>query len=443
MKVAYIIPGTGGAFYCENCVRDLSLVRGLAELGHEVCVVPMYLPVMPDEPHTVPESPVFYGAVRLYFEHCWPGLRWLPFALRSWLDSAPFLRLAARRAGSTRAEGLEDLTLSMLRGEEGGQAFELERVVRWLKREVQPDVVHISNGLLLGLARRLSEELDARIVCSLQDEDAWVDAMPDEFAEQVWSLMSERAAEVTCVPVSQHYAARVGPRLGRADGFEHVVPLGVDTTRFHPPAARPVRPVIGYLSRLHEGLGLGVLVNAFILLKQSSECQDARLRLAGGSTGEDAAFIKAIRQQLWRAGVMQDVDIVEAFDPASRAEFLQSLTLLSVPMPHGEAFGLFQLEAMACGVPVVQPAVGGFPEVAELTGGSRIYEPNDAAMLAATWKALLVDPAQLEALGQQGLTSVRNGFTIKRMAERMSDVYTHLHSGPDRHTDRTPVLPHL
>ena len=425
MKIAYIIPGTGGAFYCENCVRDLSLVRGLAELGHEVCVVPMYLPVMPDEPHTVPESPVFYGAVRLYFEHCWPWLRRLPFGLRSWLDAAPLLRMAARRAGSTRAEGLEDLTLSMLRGEKGNQAAELERLVRWLKRELQPEVVHISNGLLLGLARRLREALDARIVCSLQDEDAWVDAMPDEFAEQVWTLMAERAAGVTCVPVSRQYADRVSARLGGRDGFEHVVPLGVDTARFHPATSKPDRPVIGYLSRLHEGLGLGVLVNAFVLLKQSSELQDARLRLAGGSTGEDAAFIKTIRQQLWRAGVMADVDIVEAFDPASRVEFLQSLTLLSVPMPQGEAFGLFQLEAMACGVPVVMPAVGGFPEVAELTGGSRIYTPNDAPTLAATWKALLADPAQLETLGQQGLTSVRNRFTIKHMAERMSEVYDH------------------
>ena len=423
MKIAYVIPGTGGAFYCENCVRDLSLAKGLVALGHEVCMVSMYLPAMPDEPHPVKESPVFYGAVRLYLEHRWPALQRLPFGMRKMLDSGPLLALAARRAGSTRASGLEELTVDMLRGETGTQAAELDRVVQWLGRNVQPDVVHLSNALLLGLAPRMRTELGAQVVCSLQDEASWIDTMPGDYPARVWDLMAQRAADVTCVAVSQYYADLVRPRMRLEEGRLHVVPLGVDTELFHPAPTPPEVPTIGYLSRLHEELGLGVLVDAFIALKRDPAFRSLRLRLAGGSTPEDSRFIAEIRRSLRREGVLQDVDFVEEFDPARRAGFLRTLTLLSVPIPGGEAFGLFQLEAMASGVPVVQPAVGGFPEVAGLTGGSLVYEPSDTGALVTALRRLLSDETGRKTLAQEGLTSVRNRFTIRQMAERVSDVY--------------------
>jgi len=186
VKIVYIVPGTGGAFYCENCIRDMNLARAMSELGHDVTVVPMYLPLMPDELSPPRSSPIFYGAVALYLAHISPFFRRLPRCFRRLFDAMPILRLAVRRAGSTRAAGLEELTLSMLRGEEGGQAEELGRLCAWLSRNLQPDIVHLSNALLLGLARRLKQQLNARMVCSLQDEDAWVDAMPAPYREQVW-----------------------------------------------------------------------------------------------------------------------------------------------------------------------------------------------------------------------------------------------------------------
>ncbi|MDP6631242.1 MAG: glycosyltransferase family 4 protein [Kiritimatiellia bacterium] len=423
MKIAYVIPGTGGAFYCENCVRDLSLVKGLVEQGHEICVGSMYLPAMPDEPHPVKESPVFYGAVRLYLEHRWPALQRLPFGVRKVLDSGPLIALAARRAGSTRASGLEELTIDMLRGEAGSQAAELDRLVRWLGEHVQPDVVHLSNALLLGLAPRMRSALGARVVCSLQDEASWVATMPGSYPARVWALMAQHTQGVTCVAVSRYYADHVQPLLGLEDGQLHVIPLGVDTETFTPAASPPGVPTIGFLSRLNEGLGLGVLVDAFSELKRDPAFRSLRLRLAGGSTPEDSRFIRTIRRSLRREGVLQDVDFVEEFDPERRAEFLRTLTLLSVPILEGEAFGLFQLEAMASGVPVVQPAVGGFPEVAELTGGSLVYEPDDTASLVTALRRVLSDETERNALAREGLTSAHNRFTIRQMATRMSEVY--------------------
>jgi hypothetical protein len=62
-------------------------------------------------------------------------------------------------------------------GEQGAQKDELEHMVNWIAEHCKPDVIHISNALLLGLAKRLKEKTGVPVVCSLQDEDVWVDAV--------------------------------------------------------------------------------------------------------------------------------------------------------------------------------------------------------------------------------------------------------------------------
>jgi len=425
MKIVLIVPGTGGAFYCENCIRDLNLAAGLREMGHDVYVLPMYLPLMPGEPPPARICPVFYGAVSLYLGHVSPGFRKLPHRLRRAFDCRPMLKLAVRRASSTRASGLEGLTISMLEGELGGQSDELERLAQWLSVHIKPDVVHLSNALLLGLARRLKQKLGTRITCALQDEDTWVDAMAGDYPRKVWELMAERAADVDAfLPVSQHFAARMQPRLRLPDAKLHVVHNGIDTTAFTPRlGGPPTPPVIGYLSRLCKSLGLEILVDAFILLKREPHHAALKLRAAGGATGDDDAFLTHLRAKLQQAGCLEDAEFLEDFDRPSRARFLTGLTLMSVPAPRGEAFGMYQLEALASGVPVVQPALGAFPEVLKLTGGGITYAPNDAATLASAMASLLRDPLRAQALAQEGRNAVRNAFSMQTMAARTTAVY--------------------
>ena len=154
MRIVYIVPGSGGSFYCQNCIRDIGVVKALRREGHDAVIVPMYLPLSSEDKPTVRTAPVFYGAVRIYIEQMFPAFRRLPRWVGRALDSMPVLKLAALKAGSMRASGLEDMTLSMLRGEAGFQSAELDRLAAWLRSAERPDVVHISNALLLGLARR-------------------------------------------------------------------------------------------------------------------------------------------------------------------------------------------------------------------------------------------------------------------------------------------------
>jgi hypothetical protein len=110
MKIAQIIPGSGGSFYCGNCMRDSKFVKALKDLGHQVIKVPLYLPIF-DDAHDLDEVPVFYGAVNLYLKQQFPIFRHMPSFIEHALDSKSVLEMAARKAGSTRAKGLEGMTI--------------------------------------------------------------------------------------------------------------------------------------------------------------------------------------------------------------------------------------------------------------------------------------------------------------------------------------------
>jgi glycosyltransferase involved in cell wall biosynthesis len=424
MKIAHIIPGSGGTFYCQNCMRDSELVKSLTSLGHDISMVPMYLPLSIDEPKTMDGIPIFYGAINMYLQEKVPFYRHVPQWLEKLFDSQPFLRYAARKSGSTRASGLEDMTISMLRGEDGRQSSQLDHLITFLGDEIKPDVVHLSNALLLGLARRIKNDLGVTIVCSLQDENEWVDPMRDQYRSTVWDLMAERAAEVDMFVASSRYYADKSMELMRIPSEKiRVVHGGINLDGYQESPLPFDPPVIGYLCRMSEYFGMGVLFDAFLLLKQDERLHDVQLSLMGGYTGDDKRFVDALRRKAAGLGYEQDVHIHDVFDKESRIRFLKSLTLLSVPVPSGEAFGAYQVEALAAGVPIVQPNVGGYPEFVEATGGGIVYEPNNAASLAKALTVLLTDPQRTRELGAKGRIAVLKKYSVHDMASGMVDVY--------------------
>ncbi|MFC1582730.1 glycosyltransferase family 4 protein [Planctomycetota bacterium] len=424
MKTAYIVPGTGGTFYCQNCVRDISLLRELARLDHDVIAVPMYLPPQIGGQHIETDAPIFYGAVSLYLEHRMPWLRIFPRFMRRLLDLPAMLRYAARKSGTVRAHGLEDMTISMLKGENGEQAAELERLVAWLKREGDIDLVHISNALLLGLIDRIKDELKVPIICSLQDEEQWIDSMDDPFRSQVWDIIREKVSKVDAfIAVSDYYAALMQNRLAIPAAKMHTVPLGISPDR-STENARPFNPpVIGYLARLSRNQGLDQLLDAFILLKKKKGFEKVRLHVTGGQTGDDVEFIAQVEKRIRSAGLEQDIEFFSKFGEKDRDLFLQDLTVMCVPSLEGEAFGLFQIEAMAAGVPAVQPAAGAYPEIIANTGGGITYPPDGPEALADTLADLLSDPERVAALGRAGRQAVSEKYTLKQMAENTAAVY--------------------
>ena len=423
MRIVHIVPGSGGTFYCENCLRDTALVRAMRARGHDVIMVPLYLPIFTDET-AAGDSEVFFGGVNVYLQQKVKLFRSTPRWLDRLFDSDAVLRTAARRAGSTRADGMGEMTHSMILGEDGRQAKELDRLVTWLASEAPPDVVHLSNVMLIGLARAIRERLGCPVVCSLQDEDVWIDAVEDPWKERCWVAISERCRDVAgLVAVSDWYAEQMRERLEVPAELIRTVHLGIDVSDMVPCAHAPEVPTIGFLARLCEAQGLGVLIDAYLKLRQRPGFEKVRLRATGGLTQDNRRFMAAQTRRLQAAGAWDDVDILEDFSRPARREFLAGLSVLSVPVPGGEAFGSFMLEAMAMGVPVVQPEAGAFGEIVSLTGGGVTYDPDAGDGLVSALGELLGNDARRLALGQAGRKTVREAFTIETMAEKMEAVY--------------------
>jgi glycosyltransferase involved in cell wall biosynthesis len=416
--------------FCGACLRDNALVKALRQAGHSVTLLPLYLPLKTDEPDESRGAPVFFGGINVYLEQRFPVFQHLPAWLRRWLDSPKLLRLVGTRAAQTRPDQVGDLTVSMLRGETGNQAREIDELIAWLRDHERPDIICLSNGLLAGMIRRLKRELGVAVVGTLQGEDAFVDALAPNHREEAWRLLSERLAEADgLVAASRYYADQMARRLGFASDRIAVVPNGLSLEGWKVAETRPQPPVLGYFARMCTDKGLDRLVDAYLLIRRSGRVPGLRLAVGGGLSPSDQPLVDALQAKLRSAGVWGDCEFRPNLTHAEKQEFLRGLSVLSVPAHYGEAFGLYLIEAMAAGVPWVQPATGAFPEIAEASGGGLLCRANDSAALAEEIVKVLEDSALAARLGQAGRASVERLYHAGEAARRLIGVFDGVLSG--------------
>jgi glycosyltransferase involved in cell wall biosynthesis len=424
MKIAQLTPGSGDNFYCENCLRDAALVRAMRGLGADVLLLPMYLPLQSEKEGRLGSSEVFFGGVNVYLQQKLGFFRKTPRWIDRLFDSGWLLRLVSKKAGMTSARELGETTLSMLRGEQGRQVKELERLIEWLGREEnRVDVVILSNALLAGLAKRIKEALGTKVVCLLQDEDGFLDSLGTPYSERCWAELGNRAKDFDFfISVSKYYADVMAERLNISRDKLEVVYTGISLEGFKQDSETIDTPVIGYLSRMCPARGLDVLVDAFIILKQNEQNKDVKLKIAGGQLGSDKVFVDGLRKKILDCGLNDDVEFREDFGTESRLSFLNRLSVLCVPERSAVAYGLYVLEALAAGVAAVEPATGVFKELAEETGGIYLYKRNDAAGAAAAIEKVLSDKEYARQLGQAGKNAVFEKFDIQKTAKDLIGV---------------------
>lgn len=427
MNIVQLTPGAG-AMYCGNCLRDNALVAALRSLGHQALMVPLYLPLTLDEPDLSAGAPIFFGGISVYLEQ---KARWfgsVPAWTHRLLAARPLLRWAAGKAARTRPEQAGELTLSMLQGEHGRQARELKALVEWLQGQPRPDVVCLSNALLLGSARRLKNTLQTTVACMLQGEDSFLDALPVSHRSTCWNVVKERAADVDfLIAPSRYFADLMTRRLDLPPERVRVVHNGINLDGYDKEAALTARsndpPVLGYFARMCPEKGLDTLADAFILLRRRAKVPHLKLRVGGSCGPGDDPFVRQIRQRFESAGLLQDVEFHPNLDREGKIAFLRSLSVFSVPARYGEAFGLYVIEALATGVPVVQPRTAAFPELVAATGGGLLAEPGNGEALATVIEELLLNPERARDLGATGRRAVFEKFSARTMATSMLDVW--------------------
>lgn len=434
MKLALITPGTG-SYLCGVCMRDNALAKELRRQGDDAVMVPMYLPLQLDEEAATSGTRIFFGGISTFLREKYRILRKMP----RWMDRAlsqPWLLklVAGRAAAKTGGPDVAEMTLSMLRGEQGNQDGEVQELTNWLATAFQdekPDAIWISTALQAGLVRSFKEKLGVPVIGFLQGEDTFLDGLGEGYSEQVWALLSERMRDANLwVAPSRYFADLMAERLGwSADEAAKriaVVPNGIPTDGYGEFSYKPnpVAPVIGYLARMIPAKGLGLLVDAFIEIKKRNTIPGLQLHCAGSMTGTDAAYVDSLKARIKSVGLTDDVKWFPNVTRDEKIAFLKSLTVFSVPAISSEAFGLYVLEAMAAGVPVVLPRSWAFPEIIEATAGGVLYDPAGSEQervksLSDGLERLLVNKDGLPMYARQGHASVHRDYTMTAFASRL------------------------
>lgn len=425
MKIIYLITGSGGSFYCGNCYRDMIYLRAIRKVpGITASAIPLYLPPDGTNIETGLDTHVFFGAISMYLREKVPLLRNMPVFLDKLVDSAPMLKMAARRAGTTHTAGLEDMTLNMIRGENAFPEKELQRLIKYLTKDGKPDIIHLSNALIIGLARQLKKNLDVKIVCSLLNEDDWIDEMVEPYQSQAWKLISQEAGNVDAfITPSKYYKELFISRTGVSGANFHVIPLAADAGNLNSIQKRNNYPALGYFCRINSQNGFDKLVDAFIELKSGNSLPGLTLHVSGGFTGDDKSFIAEQIKKIKTHGLKSFIKIYPEFQGESKEEFFANIDIMSVPVRKHDGYGLYILEANAAGIPVVQPATGAFPEIIEKTMGGITYSPDTVKELTANLLKLFKDNTLREQLGTDGKKNVIKELSLEKMSEGLSEVY--------------------
>jgi glycosyltransferase involved in cell wall biosynthesis len=428
MRILHLTPGTGN-FHCGSCLRDHALIKALRVRGHDAMMAPLYLPLVTDRDLNEGPQPVRAGGIALYFQQKLPWFHRLPRIVHRWLSHPALLQLAARGMGMTSARVLGEMTLGSLLGTSGRQWGEWQQLINWAKTEAKPDLVSLSNSLLTGLAPAIRDQLGVPVIVSLQGEDAFLDTLQEPWRSQAWQAMTENAQSVSrFISPSHFYQQNMAPRLGVSPEQITVIPNGLDLTPFPIADPDPNWPSIGYLARMIAGKGLGTLVDAFILLCQRGTVPGVKLNIGGAQTTTDLPYIQELQARLKQVNLDDRVSWQPNLSFQEKLRFLSKLSVFSVPATYGEAFGLYVIEAMASGVPVVQPDHGAFPELLNQTQGGLLCTPDDPISLADQLQVILQDSALRASLARNALHNSRRDFTATAMTERFEEVLQSCHS---------------
>ena len=425
MKVAYITAGAAG-MYCGTCIHDNMVATVLKKQGHNVSLIPTYTPTRTDEAN-VSLNRVFFGGINVYLQQKLSLFRHTPWTLDKLLDNPTLLNGLARFSSSTDARDLGQLTISMLSAEQGHQSKELAKLVKWLAEENKPDIVYLTNSMLVGFTREIKKALEVPVICALQGEDIFLQDLIEPYRSEAFVLLRERAVDPDGFVAPCRYYAQfmadtyLNVPIAKID----VVPLGLNMDGHGLPVEKPEPPpfIIGYLARICPEKGLHILVDAFRLVAEALGADNVQLHVAGYLGKKDEPYLEELVNQIHGWNLSDSFVHHGEVTRTEKIDFLNRLHVFSVPTVYRESKGLSIIESLANGVPVVQPRHGTFPEMIDATDGGILVEPESPESVAAGLIELLNDTDRREYHGETGKLNVHQKFSDTIVAEQLLKVF--------------------
>ena len=428
MKIAYIAAGAAG-MYCGTCIHDNTLAAALRAKGHEVALIPTYTPIRTDETD-VSMDRVFFGGINVYLQQKLALFRHTPWLFDRLFDAPPLLNGLSRFSTSTDAKNLGELTVSVLQGEDGRQKKELAKLVKWLKESFCPDIVQLTNSMFVGFAKQLKKALDVPVVCAFQGEDIFLEALIEPYKSHALELLQARISDVDgFIAPCEYYADFMAKYLNIPMERINVVKLGLNLDGHGVNHGQPIGDapfVIGYLARICPEKGLHLLIDAFHQLTQREDGDQIRLRVAGYLSRRDKHYFEAIVKQIAAWGLTDAFEFCGEIDRTQKIQFLNGLHVLSVPTTYRESKGLYVLEALANGIPVVQPRHGAFPEMIAETGGGILVDAGSPDAIATGILQLMSNKTYRKELGGRGKEAIHRAYRDDVMAKATLAVYAEI-----------------
>ena len=415
LHVAIITSGGAGMF-CGACMHDNTWTKAMMLQGAEATLIPTYTPIRVDE-QNMTGSQVFLGGINVYLNFRSRLWRRLPRFMKHWLDTPWIINLATKFGVSNDAHELGALTVTLLEGDQGAEGTEIEELARFLGETLKPDVICLSNALLSGIIKNIRNHFQGPLFCMLQGDDVFLEELGEPYRSRSMELIRSNVKQLDGVLVhSDYYREFMSEYLDVPLDHIHKMLLGINLEGHDgTPEESPDEPfTIGFFARICKEKGLHNVVEAFRIFHERHP--DSRLLVGGFLGKENEAYFRETTAPL---AALKDAYRYWG-SPASltdKVAFYKSLSVLSVPTDYREPKGLFVLEAMANGVPVVQPDHGAFPELIEQTAGGLLVPPGDAQALAAAWERLYEDKEYRKQLAQQGYERVREFYNAELMAK--------------------------
>jgi glycosyltransferase involved in cell wall biosynthesis len=407
MRILMITAGAA-SMYCGSCLRDNALASALKKKGHDVTLMPVYTPTLTDE-ENVSDAEVFFGGISVYLQQKYAFFRYTPPILDKLLfDNPAALKLASQRKVSVDPAFLGEMTVDMLKGISGPIGKEFRKFARWLKDAGEFDTIIIPFTLLIALAEPIRRLKKTKILCTLQGEDLFLEGLPEPHKSQALDLIRSHVPTIDIfLAVSRYYAGFMSAYLDIPREKIRIAPLGINLTGYFPKprSEREIRK-IGFFARIDPAKGLHNLLEASQLMQQ----RDFSIEAAGYLLPEHAPYLEDLQSRFsftYHGTLTRD----------QKAAFLQDIDIFCVPTDYKEPKGLFVLEALANGAPVVLPAHGAFPELLQRTGGGVLFEPGSAHALAESLDQLIADTERRLQLAAQGAEAVAQYYSASAMAD--------------------------
>ncbi|MDR3252757.1 MAG: glycosyltransferase family 4 protein [Tannerella sp.] len=416
MRILFIIPGAGDSFYCGNCFRDNLIAAALRRAGHDVIIMPVYLPLTHHSFKA--NSPLFFPATTFYVAQKFFGTHKMPRWIERMTSSKTALRLASSMSGATTAEGMESMTLSMITGDDPAFTQYINVMLDWIGSQDRPEVIHLSSSLLTGIAKAIRERFDIPVICSLQDEEVWIDSMNSNDAHLAWQGIRDNLHHIDrFVTTSRFYKESIIRKIPQIANVDVVYPC-INSEKYAS-TDYPADNVIGFFYRMNRENGLDILAKAFVLLKRRNSVPRLKLKIGGGYTGNNRPFLKQVRRIL--RPFIEDVEISDSYNLDDHAAFYRSISVLAVPVTFCESVGLYLCEAFAAGRPAVEPDTGSFREIVDEAG--LIYSPNTSEALADALEKLLIDKALRDRCTAAALTLAHTRYNEESTANKLIEIY--------------------